>query len=325
MTTIRSNSKAVQIGGSRGNKIFCESVTFLSIWAVSFASRGSAAFCHLKCSGFLQSHQYSKISICSRVLSSKCMMPGKSYFQRVKTRISASGDIQPIHVPLEEDLLSEILSIISESPQFGFRRVHQAVKTRRPEWAVRDTRVRAMLQRLRTQSQPMVTNTPMQPETAIDGSAAERLEALYTQSLPPPSSDFDVVADDNKTEEFAQSATTATDPSPMMEGLRAPPRRDELIDAARAYGDRFSELLELERSHQASEVLERLRAWPTARLQREGLAVTGLVANPGGARRRFSRVSSHTFQDSRDSSTTPVHPRSERSRAQAESSSEIRS
>ncbi len=191
---------------------------------------------------------------------------------------SNDADVQPVHVPSEENLISEILSVVTENPNFGFRRVHQAVKDRRPEWAVRDARIRSLLQRLRASQ--AIAPPPTEPVVSIERSAAERMESLYTQSSQSPSSYFDVTDEGND----EGTSTPQAEPCPTLEGLRAPPRRDALIDAARAYGDRFSELLELERTHQASEVLERLRAWSTARLEREGLAVTSLVANPGVAR-----------------------------------------
>jgi hypothetical protein len=188
-------------------------------------------------------------------------------------------------IPSEQEVCSEILSTIQQNPEFGFRRVHQAVRAHRPDWAIRDARVRTLLQKVRLDlSLPAAILPSSGAEIEQSDIYAVQLEALFKRPSPhanTPTMPTD--NDDGEEEAEAMDATSSAPAStaPLPAGLHAPPQRDMLIDASRQYRDRFESLLELERSHQASEVMERLRVWPTLRLQREGLAVTGLVANPG--------------------------------------------
>jgi hypothetical protein len=188
-----------------------------------------------------------------------------------------------VTIPSEQEVCSEILSTIQENPEFGFRRVHQALRARQPDWAIRDARVRTLLQKVREEnSLPAATLQKSVAELEHSDVIAGQLEALFNQ--PSPHDNNPTIPTNIADEEAAAAEATSAAPAPtapLPAGLHAPPRRDALIDASREYRDRFESLLELERSHQASEVMERLRVWPTLRLQREGLAVTGLVANPG--------------------------------------------
>jgi hypothetical protein len=186
-------------------------------------------------------------------------------------------------IPSEQEVCSEILSTIRQNPEFGFRRVHQAVRARRPDWTIRDARIRTLLQKLRVEnSLPVITLPKAVADLEPSDVVTVQLEALFKQPSPhaaTPAMPANMVDSDEA--EAMATAPAYTARVSLPEGLHAPPRRDALIDASRGYRDRFESLLELERSHQASEVMERLRVWPTLRLQREGLAVTGLVANPG--------------------------------------------
>ena len=296
-----------------------KSAAFLLVLLASAQLPSAAAFCLVD---YRSSIFYLQTPPISSFTFSKCNDPNFLRRKHIFSQLCAhdnSGHASSavrVQVPSEENLRSEIIAVLSINPEFGFRRIHQAVKARRPEWAVRDTRIRTLLQQLRADfplpASPQVSKEPVEPATAY----AERLEALYTQHSPTPSEmavaddpvDENAACREDPTSAIASSAhqNTARGSSDVTRdsletagsaqhaslpaGLRAPPQRDVLIDAARAYGDRLAALLELERTHQASEVLERLRAWPTARLLREGLAVTGLVAIPGAipARHRHS-------------------------------------
>ena len=226
-----------------------------------------------------------------RISMAKVSLGHKAIINLKQVRIPAQSEKQATEtkrttIPTEQEVCSEILSTLQENPDFGFRRVHQAVRARRPDWAIRDARVRTLLQKVREENSLPITTLPKSgAEIEHSDEIAVQLEDLFNQpsrhattpEIPTNSDDNDEAAEAME----ASAAPTSTEPVSLPAGLHAPPRRDALIDASRGYRDRFESLLELERSHQASEVMERLRVWPTLRLQREGLAVTGLVANPG--------------------------------------------
>jgi hypothetical protein len=101
--------------------------------------------------------------------------------------VSESRDVHPLQVPSQVNLRSEIIAVLSANPEYGTRRISQSVKARRPEWAVPDTRIRSLLQRLRA-------DFPLQPASSQPDTSNHLLTTKLSRELTKAFEDTEVVA-----------------------------------------------------------------------------------------------------------------------------------
>lgn len=62
----------------------------------------------------------------------------------------------------------------------------------------------------------------------------------------------------------------------------SPVERDDMVDKIRLWCARMQHMLRLEEASQEEEVMGKLRKWSREDLEREGLSVCGLTAQPAG-------------------------------------------